>query len=150
MTIFLRAFFKFGVKDAIIISNATIAISGLIRYVLNFRKNHPLKVDTNGQPAGLLVDYNVCVVMLPMAIVGSALGAILSLILPEPITISILMASLMYIGITTTVKLYKICKSENAQRFKAKNERNIAEPEKIICELPSINIIPLDSKNINQ
>ena len=67
LTIFLRAFFKFGVKDAIIISNATIAISGLIRYVLNFRKNHPLKVDTNGQPAGLLVDYNVCVVMLPMA-----------------------------------------------------------------------------------
>ena len=31
--------FNFSVKDAIIISNATIAISGLIRYVLNFRKN---------------------------------------------------------------------------------------------------------------
>lgn len=117
LIIVLRAFFVFGIKDAIIISNATIAISGLIRYVVNFRKNHPVKVDTYGQPAGILVEYNVCVVMLPMAIVGSALGAILSLILPEPITISILMASLIYVVITTALKLHKMFLIENTHKL---------------------------------
>ena len=136
LIMFLRVLFNFSVKDAIIISNATIAISGLIRYVLNFRKNHPLKVDTYGQPAGLLVDYNVCVVMLPMAVVGSALGAILSLILPEPITISILMASLIYVVITISIKLHKMCMTENALKLKTKNEDKHVEPEKTMFELP--------------
>ena len=66
--------------------------------------------------------------MLPMAIVGSALGAVLSLILPEPVTISILMASLIYISITTAIKLYKMCKIENAQKLQVKNEIKSAEP----------------------
>lgn len=39
----VRIFFKFGLKDAIALSNATIAVAATIRYIFNFRKPHPLK-----------------------------------------------------------------------------------------------------------
>ena len=62
----IRIIFNFGVKDAIALSNATIAVAALMRYLVNFRKNHPLKFDTLGKPAGLIVDYNITLIMMPM------------------------------------------------------------------------------------
>lgn len=80
----IRLFFNFVLADAITLSNATIAIAATMRYFYNFRKPHPLKSDTKGKSCGTIVDYNITAVMMPMIIVGSAIGAILNYILPEP------------------------------------------------------------------
>jgi uncharacterized membrane protein YfcA len=106
----IRIIFNFGVKDAIALSNATIAVAALMRYLVNFRKNHPLKFDTLGKPAGLIVDYNITLIMMPMLIVGSAVGVVVNYILPEPAIISVLIVSLVYIVITTAIKLVKMIK----------------------------------------
>jgi uncharacterized membrane protein YfcA len=81
----IRFFFNFVLADAIALSNATIAVAATMRYVYNFRKTHPLRSDTNGKSCGTIVDYNITAVMMPMIIVGSAIGAILNYILPEPV-----------------------------------------------------------------
>lgn len=44
----VRIFFKFGIKDAIALSNATIAVAATMRYIVNFKKPHPLKKDVHG------------------------------------------------------------------------------------------------------
>ena len=81
----LRIIQDFSNKDAIAISNATIAISGLIRYLLHLRKNHPTRKDTFGKPAGTIVDYNLTLILVPAVVVGSAIGVIVNYITPEPI-----------------------------------------------------------------
>ena len=58
-------------------------------YLLNFRKKHPLKVDLDNKPCGLLIEYNLAIVMLPMGVIGSAIGAIIPAVLPEPILIAV-------------------------------------------------------------
>ena len=81
----LRIINQFSNKDAIAISNATIAVSGLIRYIVHFRKNHPTRKDTNDKPAGTIVDYNLTLILVPAVVVGSAIGVIVNYITPEPI-----------------------------------------------------------------
>ena len=73
----MRIIFKFSASDAIIISNISLAAGALLCFILNFRKNHPKKKDLDGKPAGLLIDLNVAIVMLPMGVIGSAIGAII-------------------------------------------------------------------------
>jgi uncharacterized membrane protein YfcA len=92
-----RMFFNFNVAQSIAISNATVAVSGFIGYVFNLRKKHPLKKDLDGNPSGTLLDYSIGIVILPMGAVGSAFGAIVGLILPEPIIIAVLTVVLSYI-----------------------------------------------------
>ena len=48
----IRLFYNFNVKDAIALSNATIAVAASIRYLINFNKPHPLKFDAEKRPAG--------------------------------------------------------------------------------------------------
>ena len=86
----LRLIFNFDVKDAIALSNITIFVSGFIRWVWDGPKRHPLKKDKDGKASGTLLEYNVAVLILPMGVVGSALGSIISLILPEPVLIVVM------------------------------------------------------------
>lgn len=58
--------FGFDTKQAIAQSNASIFIASVARYFWNFRVTHPYK---NGR--GVLVDYNIASLMLPMIIVGA-------------------------------------------------------------------------------
>jgi hypothetical protein len=61
-------------KNAIVISNASICISAMVRYMINARKPHPQK---NGK--GILVDMNLSVLMLPTIISGVSLGVIFNI-----------------------------------------------------------------------
>jgi uncharacterized membrane protein YfcA len=110
----IRIIDQFNNKDAIAISNATIAISGLIRYVMHFRKNHPSKKDTDGKPAGTIVDYNLTVILVPAVVVGSAIGVIVNYITPEPIQIGVSLVFLLVILSTTIPKFFLLCKTERA------------------------------------
>jgi hypothetical protein len=51
-----------------------------------------------------------------MGVVGSAIGAIIPTVLPEPILISILTLCLFAIDIITACKLISICKEENLSK----------------------------------
>jgi len=73
----MRLIYKFSASDAIIISNISLATVALLCFIVNFRKKHPKKKDLDGKPAGLLIDYNLAIVMLPMGVIGSATGAII-------------------------------------------------------------------------
>jgi len=77
--------FGFNVTDAITLSNLTICMSGITRYLFDFNKRHPLKKDLDGKPSGTLLEYNIGILLMPMSIVGAALGAILSYTIPEPV-----------------------------------------------------------------
>lgn len=114
-----RLLFNFNATDAISLSNITIAASGLIGYLFNFRKRHPLKKDLDGKPSGTLMEYSIAIVLLPMGVVGATCGSIISYLLPEPILIGVLTATLVYIFITTALKLKRMCKAENEAKAKA-------------------------------
>jgi hypothetical protein len=58
-------FFRFDPKNAIALSNFSIFLSSIIRFLLNAHKPHPLK-----KGKGLIVDHNLSVLMLPMIISG--------------------------------------------------------------------------------
>ena len=78
----LMMIFQFNMIDSIAISNAIIACAALMRYIVNFNRPHPFKFDTNGKPAGLLVDYNLTLILVPSIIVGSTFGVMVNYILP--------------------------------------------------------------------
>ena len=63
-------FFRFDLKRAIALSNSTICVSAIVRYLMNSRKPHPLK-ETNG----LLVDYNIGILILPSIFLGVVIGS---------------------------------------------------------------------------
>ena len=70
-------FFKFDAKNAIALSNFSIFASSTQRWILKRNTPHPLK---NGK--GLLVDYNVGVLMLPGIISGVSIGSTINLLTP--------------------------------------------------------------------
>ena len=86
-------FFKFDFKNSIALSNFSIFLSSLLRYILNFNKPHPLKNKT-----GLLVDYNLGILMLPMIISGVSIGVILNLMFPSLVIIIFYIVFLSFIG----------------------------------------------------
>jgi uncharacterized membrane protein YfcA len=73
------AFYKFDTREAIAMSNASVFISSLVRFMLILKKKHPLK------GFGVVVDYDIATLMLPSIIVGANLGVIANLIIPETI-----------------------------------------------------------------
>ncbi len=76
MVPWLRLMWNFSAADAIALSNASIVSGATCSFVVNFNKRHPLKKNLDGLPSGLVLDYNIAAVALPMGVVGSAIGAI--------------------------------------------------------------------------
>ena len=52
---------------------------------------------------------------MPMGVVGSAVGAIVSLVLPEPITIAIMTVVLFSITVYTLIQVTRMRRDENAK-----------------------------------
>ena len=86
-------FFRFDIKNSIALSNFSIFLSALVRYILCMPVPHPLK---NGK--GLIVDLNLGIIMLPLIISGVSFGGILNLIMPQMIIIAFYILLLGYIG----------------------------------------------------
>ena len=104
-------FFGFGTKQAIGLSNASIAISSICRYFFNSKKSHPYK---NGK--GVLVDYNIASLMLPMIVVGATIGVMLNKILPIIVVTIILTILLLFVSYTTLRKYMQI-KADELKRL---------------------------------
>ena len=100
-------FYGFNAKQAIGLSNASICVASIIRYIVNFKKSHPLK-----EGKGVLVDYNVASLMLPMIVVGATTGVMINKILPPIIVAIIFTILLVFFNITTFRKLMRIVADE--------------------------------------
>ena len=69
---------KFTMKDGIMLSNAQIAAAGIARLALDRNKKHPIR-----KTWGILLDYPVLTMMLPMVTTGSILATVVSRLLPD-------------------------------------------------------------------
>ena len=78
-------------------------MASICRYIFNFPKSHPLKNGT-----GVLVDYNISSMMLPMIVVGASIGVMLNIILPAVVVAIILTILLVITSYTTLRKLLQI------------------------------------------
>ena len=73
-------FFRFDAKSAVALSNFSIFLSSLVRYLLFIKEKHPLKDGT-----GLMLDYNVSIICLPLIIAGVSIGIIVNIVMPAVI-----------------------------------------------------------------
>lgn len=100
-------FFGFNIKDSIALSNSSVLVSAIVRYIQNFQKPHPLKNGT-----GVLVDYTITLIMLPSIVVGVTLGAIVFKTFPSIILAGLLVVVIALLFVTTTKKWCGIIKNE--------------------------------------
>lgn len=103
-------FFRFDAKNAIALSNVSIFLASLIRFVTLSRRPHPLK---NGK--GLLVDMNLSILMLPLIISGVSIGVILNIMLPDLLIISSYAFGLAFLGSGACKKAITLYRSEVAR-----------------------------------
>ena len=103
-------FYGFDTKQAIGLSNASICVASICRYIFNFNKSHPLK-----QGKGVLVDYNIASLMLPMIVVGATTGVMVNKILPPIIVAIVFTILLVFFTITTFRKLLKLIAAERVK-----------------------------------
>lgn len=87
-------------------------MSAVIRYLKHLPKSHPTRKDSDGKPAGTIVDYNLTLILVPVVVIGSAIGAIINKITPEPIQVGIFLLILLIVFCTTIPRLYRICVAE--------------------------------------
>ena len=126
----IRVLFSFNVPNAIALSNITVFISGLQRYLFDFKKKHPLKKNLHLEASGTLLEYNIAILIMPMGIVGAAVGSIVGLVLPEPILIGVMTVVLSFIAVNMAIMLKNKCKEErnskitNEMQTKKNNEMN--------------------------
>ena len=103
-------FFGFDTKQAIGLSNSSIAVASIYRYLYNFNKPHPLK---DGK--GVMVEYNMAALMLPPIVVGASTGVKMHIVLPEVIIVIILCVLLLFLSFTTGKKWCKIIAEERTK-----------------------------------
>lgn len=110
-------FFKFDSKNAIALSNFSICLGSILRFILFSSKPHPLK---NGK--GLLVDQNLAAIMLPMIISGVSFGIILNIMMPELVISALYAVLLTYFGFGLFNKGLDLYGKETQERVQARLE----------------------------
>ena len=80
----MMGLYGFDTKNAVAISNFASSWSAVVRFVKNASEAHPLK---NGK--GILIDYNVCTLMIPSAILGASIGSIINQMMPDPVILAL-------------------------------------------------------------
>jgi uncharacterized membrane protein YfcA len=87
---FCMTFFGFSTKSAIALSGFTIFSCSVVRFLFFLNQKHPEK-------DAVLIDYDLASIMLPMVMMGSMIGALASITLPNlilQILLTLLMISL--------------------------------------------------------
>jgi uncharacterized membrane protein YfcA len=113
-------FFGFDVKNAIYLSNLSICVSSLIRYLLNFKKPHPLK-----KGRGILVDMSLSALMLPMIVSGVSCGTLVSIVTPSIVVRISFVVFLAYFMAGLVIKTFKLYISESKNHDNEENSRKL-------------------------
>jgi uncharacterized membrane protein YfcA len=123
-------FFGQSLKEAIANTVGTAFTAGLIRYLFNLNQHHPTKVDFKGNPTGVLVDYNIGVIMFPMVVLGISFGSVLYVVLPDLMLLISLILIFICMIVSNSVNIYNIRKKQQVEneRFKTSySEHNTSE-----------------------
>jgi uncharacterized membrane protein YfcA len=115
-----RLIFSFDVKNAIRISNLTIVTAAFVSFLTNIPRSHPTKKDTKGKSTGVMLDYNLVIIICPMGVVGSVIGAIFAEFCPEPVIIVAMTLCLLLLATYIGYRLYNMCKQEQQARLSIK------------------------------
>ena len=94
---FLMTFWGFDTKEAIAISNMTIFVGAITRYLYNYKQKHPEKRATQ-------IDYGIVIVMMPLVMVGSFTGVLVNIMLPSLMLAIILTALLAFLSLQSMFK----------------------------------------------
>jgi uncharacterized membrane protein YfcA len=103
--------FGMSTREAIAMSNSTIFLGSLARFFLfSINEKHPNDANKT------LIDYDICSVMIPMVLVGSYTGIIISTLLPDLALTVVLTILLMFLTYNTTRKAISVYKKETKDR----------------------------------
>ena len=86
-------FFNLSMKPAVAISSFSIMMSTLARFVFNFDEKHPEKKSM------ISIDYGLTIVMMPLNLIGSLIGALFLVMFPDLILMVILTLLLLVLAI---------------------------------------------------
>mmetsp|Transcript_134448 Transcript_134448/g.287641 ORF Transcript_134448/g.287641 Transcript_134448/m.287641 type:complete len:517 (-) Transcript_134448:74-1624(-) len=103
---------ELGVGDAVPLSKAVVFFGSISSLVLNLRKI----VATKDQKAPSLIDFNICRIVVPSALIGTYLGVALNRILPNYIILLMLCAILVFMTIMVARETHRQYKKEQAQQ----------------------------------
>jgi len=95
--------FGFPTREAIAVSNSTIFLGGVARFFLySIYEKHPHNENK------MVIDHSITSIMIPMVLVGSYMGVMLNVLLPEVALAIILTLLLAYLTYSTTNKGLKL------------------------------------------
>lgn len=100
-------FFNLSMKPAVAISSFSIMCSTLARFAWNFKERHPDKRDACS------IDYGLTIVMMPLNLIGSMIGALFLVIFPDLILMIILTLLLLVLSIECARKFVVMRKQED-------------------------------------
>ena len=95
-------------KKAIAISSFSICCSSFGRFMYNWNEPHPEKKTMRG------VDYGLTNVMMPLALIGTQVGAFVYLACPALVINILLTVLLIFLWIKSILKMIEVIKKENA------------------------------------
>ena len=136
--------FGFGTRHAIAMSNAIIFLGAVTRYV-GFSSNDSNPFD----PKKTLIDHSLSCIMLPTVLIGSYVGVMLNILMPEVVLCIVLTLVLLFltyetasIGCSSYAKeTVAIAERKSIQAEKDKTESNEAEEN---------SLLPKNSKEANE
>jgi uncharacterized membrane protein YfcA len=106
-------FFNLSMKPAVAISSFSIMMSTLARFVFNFDEKHP---DKEGM---ISIDYGLTIVMMPLNLIGSLIGALFLVMFPDLILMVILTLLLLVLAIECARK-YKVMRAAEDEKERIK------------------------------
>ena len=109
-------FFNLSMKPAVAISSFSIMCSTLARFVFNFNERHPDKKNCCS------IDYGLTMVMMPLNLIGSLIGALFLVVFPDLILMIILTLLLLVLSIECARKFVVMRKKEDELEAKKKAE----------------------------
>ena len=104
----IKIFFQFNQNDAVPLAQMAVFISALTRFIQVYNEKHPLK------PRAVSTDYTIGMVLLPSVMIGSSLGVMGHVVIPDVITTIMLELLLMYTAYKTFLNGKKAMAKENA------------------------------------
>ena len=109
-------FFNLSMKPAVAISGFSIMCSTLARFAFNFNERHPDKKNCCS------IDYGLTIVMMPLNLIGSLIGALFLVVFPDLILMIILTLLLLVLSLECARKFVEMRKKEDALDAKKKAE----------------------------
>ena len=133
-------FFNFGLKPATAISSFSILIASLAYFAYNYNLKNP---DKPQMPA---IDYGLAVVMMPLTLLGSLIGAYFYISFPEMILLIILTLLLIFLTFNSWTKGLEIYAKESEQIAAEEAQNNENVPKDVeLAKMPT----PLKSEHMN-